>query len=309
MTSAAFAAELARHGPAGEPHGIVPSLEESFAYCRKLAQTHYENFVVASRFLPRPLRQHFANVYAYCRWSDDLADETSSTDESLALLDWWESQLDECYSGRATHPVFVALAHTVRDFDIPPQPLHDLLSAFRQDQRVSRYESFADLLDYCRRSANPVGRLVLYLGRSHDDESGRLSDSICTGLQLANFWQDVAGDWQRGRLYVPLEDCHRFGYSEEDFAAGRCNAAFERLMDFEVARAEKWLRAGLPLVERLPSWLAGDIWLIIHGGLKILKKIRSVRFDVWSRRPKVSRWDQTRLLVGYLLRRMTAGRA
>jgi squalene synthase HpnC len=308
MTAAGFATELARHGPAGELGGVAPSLEESFAYCRHLAETHYENFVVASRLLPRPLRQHFANVYAYCRWSDDLADETSGREESLSLLDWWEGQLEECYAGRAVHPVFVALAHTVREFEIPLQPLRDLLSAFRQDQLVARYETFADLLDYCRHSANPVGRLVLYLGRSHDNERGRLADSICTGLQLANFWQDVAEDWRRGRVYIPAEDCRRFGFAEADFATGRSTAAFERLMAFEVARAEEYLRSGLPLVDRLPGWLAGDIWLIAHGGLKILAKIRSVRYDVWCRRPTVSRWDQTKLLVGYLVRRLMAGR-
>ena len=308
MTSAAFAAELARHGPASKPRAGVATLDDSFAYCRRLARTHYENFVVASRLLPRPLRQHFANIYAYCRWADDLADETSSSDESLALLDWWEGQLGECYAGRATHPVFVALAHTVREFEIPAEPLRDLLSAFRQDQRVTRYETFTDTIDYCRRSANPVGRLVLCLGQVHNDERGRLSDSICTGLQLANFWQDVAADWRRGRLYVPLEDCRRFGFGETDFAAGKANIAFQRLMEFEVARAEEWLRAGLPLVERLPAWLAADIWLITHGGLKILEKIRAVQFDVWSRRPTVSRWDQTKLLAGFLMRRMRARR-
>ncbi|HVX13812.1 MAG TPA: squalene synthase HpnC [Pirellulales bacterium] len=308
MTSAAFTAELARHGPASTPRSVVVSLDESFAYCRALAETHYENFVVASRLLPRPLRQHFANVYAYCRWADDLADETSDTTESLTLLDWWESQLDECYAGRPRHPVFVALAHTVRTFDIPADPLRDLLDAFRQDQHVVRYETFDELLDYCRRSANPVGRLVLYLGRSHDDERGRLSDSICTGLQLANFWQDVAHDWRRGRIYVPQEDCRRHGYDEADFAAGRSNVAFRGLMEGQVARAEEWLRAGLPLVERLPGWLSGDVWLMAHGGLKILQKIRAVEFDVWSQRPVVSRWDQMKLLAGLLVRRLSTGR-
>ncbi|MGH7138063.1 MAG: squalene synthase HpnC [Pirellulales bacterium] len=308
MAAAGFAAELARHGPAGTSGRAAPSLDESFAYCRRLAKTHYENFVVASRLLPRRLRQHFANVYAYCRWSDDLADETSTPEESLALLEWWEGQLDDCFAGRATHPVFVALGQTVREFDIPPKPFHDLLSAFRRDQTVQRYETFAELLDYCRRSANPVGRLVLYLGRVHDDERGELADSICTGLQLANFWQDVAEDRRRGRVYIPLEDCRRFGIGEADFAAAEAIAAFQRLMEYEVARAEEWLRAGLPLVDRLPGWLAGDIWLIAQGGLTILDKIRAVQFDVCTRRPKVSRWDQTKLLTGYLVRRIAAGR-
>lgn len=307
MAAADFAMELTRHGPAGEAGGRAPSLDESLAYCRQLAQTHYENFVVASRLLPRSLRQHFANVYAYCRWSDDLADEIGNHEESLALLDWWEGQLTACFAGQVTHPVFVALRQTVREFDIPAQPFHDLLGAFRQDQSVRRYERFTDLLGYCRRSANPVGRIVLFLGRSHDEERGRLSDSICTGLQLANFWQDVAADWRRGRVYIPLEDCRRFGCDESDLAAGRANAATTRLLEFEVRRAEEWLRAGLPLVERLPGWLAGDIWLMTHGGLKILAKIRSVRFDVWTRRPRVSRWDQVGLFAGYAFRRLFSG--
>lgn len=308
MAADGFAAELARHGPAGVGGRAAPSLDESFAYCRSLAKTHYENFVVASRLLPRRLRQHFANVYAYCRWSDDLADETSTPEESLALLEWWEGQLDECFAGRATHPVYVALGQTVREFGIPPEPFHDLLSAFRQDQIVRHYETFAELLDYCRRSANPVGRLVLYLGRVHDDERGELADRICTGLQLANFCQDLGEDRRRGRAYIPLEDCRRFGFGEADRPPGEAIANFQRLMEYEVVRAEEWLRGGLPLVDRLPGWLAGDIWLITQGGLKILDKIRAVQFDVWTRRPTVSRWDQTTLLTGYLVRRLAAGR-
>jgi squalene synthase HpnC len=295
--------------PVGDSGSVsAPSLEASFAYCRRLARQHYENFVVASRLLPRSLRQHFANVYAYCRWADDLADETESAEQSLALLDWWEGQLDECYAGRANHPVFVALRQTVTQFDVPADPFRALLSAFRQDQRVNRYQTYEELLDYCRRSANPVGRLVLYLGGIRDAERGALSDAICTGLQLANFWQDVAADWGRGRIYLPLEDCRRFGFDEADFTKGRSTAAFKELMAFEVDRAEKSLRSGLSLVEQLPRWLAGDIWLIAHGGLTVLKKIRRVDFDVWSRRPTVSRWDQARLLGGYLMQRIVAGR-
>jgi squalene synthase HpnC len=308
MKLAAFAEELARHGPSNRRGAVAPSLAESFAYCRSLAQSHYENFVVASRLLPHRLRQHFANVYAFCRWADDLADETGDAGQSLALLDWWQNELGECYAGQAAHPVFIALDHTIREFDIPPEPFNALLSAFRQDQHIHRYQTFDDLLDYCRRSANPVGRLVLYLGEVHEEPLGELSDFICTGLQLANFWQDVAADWRRGRIYVPLEDCRRYGYDEADFAEGVCNPTFQRLMAFQVERAEEWLRMGLPLVGRLPGWLAGDIWLIAQGGLKVLKKIRAVEFDVWSRRPKVSRWDQVWLLGGYLARRITAAK-
>jgi squalene synthase HpnC len=306
MCSQAFAADLASFGPAAlsSAQGArrIPSPAESRAYCRRLARSHYENFQVASWLLPRALRPHFYHVYAYCRWADDLADETGDRQRSLELLDWWEEQLCECYAGRAKHPVFIALRETIAEFAIPQAPFADLLVAFRQDQRQTRYETFDDLLGYCRNSANPVGRLVLYLGRSHDEARGRLSDSVCTGLQLANFWQDVAGDWQRGRIYLPMADCRSFGYNESDFAAGQSTAEFRRLLAFEVDRAERWLRDGLPLVEQLPGRLRGDVWLFVHGGLKILDRIRAIDYDVWRRRPQVSRSDQLRLLAGCLWR-------
>lgn len=302
MTRAAFAAELAAFGPQAAP--TRTSLTEARAYCRRLARAHYENFSVASWLLPRALRPHFYHVYAYCRWSDDLADETGDRRASLALLDWWQQQLDDCYAGHASHPVFVALGETIRAFDIPRQPLADLLSAFHQDQHIDRYETFDELLDYCRRSANPVGRIVLFLGRAHDERRGRLSDAICTGLQLANFWQDVANDWDRGRVYLPLADCRRFGYGETDFVARRTSPEFRKLLAFEVDRAEQWLFDGLPLADELPRSLRGDVWLIAQGGLKILQKIRQADFDVWSRRPRVTRADQTGLVAGWLARRL-----
>jgi squalene synthase HpnC len=305
-TQTIFAAELARYGPAAEGFAAttaVPTLDDSRAYCRRLARTHYENFRVASWLLPRTLRAHFYHIYAYCRWADDLADETGDRARSLGLLEWWEKQLLACYAGQCRHPVFVALGETIREYEIPPQPFLDLLTAFRQDQRVDRYETFDDLLGYCRNSANPVGRLVLYLGRSHDEFRGRLSDSVCTGLQLANFWQDVANDWLRRRLYLPLADCRRFGYNEADLDSRTATAEFRRLLAFEVERAEAWLREGLPLVERVPAALGADVWLFVHGGLRILERIRAIDYDVWARRPKVSRFDQARLLAGCLWRR------
>jgi squalene synthase HpnC len=304
--STTFAAELARYGPAaGEfSEGNVPTLGDSRAYCRRLARTHYENFTVASWLLPRSLRPHFYHIYAYCRWADDLADEIGEAEQSLRLLDWWEEQLRACYAGECRHPVFVALGETIREFDIPPQPFLDLLTAFRQDQCLDHYETFDDLLGYCRNSANPVGRLVLYLGRSHDDVRVRLSDSICTGLQLANFWQDLGNDWlQRRRLYLPLADCRRFGYNEADLDRRVATVEFRRLLAFEVDRAEAWLREGLPLVEQVPAPLGADVWLFIHGGLRILERIRAIDYDVWTRRPKVSRLDQARLVAGCIWRR------
>ena len=226
----------------------------------------------------------------------------------LELLDWWEEQLLDCYRGAPPwHPVMVALGETIRDFEIPAEPFCDLLVAFRQDQLVNRYESFDDLLGYCRNSANPVGRLVLYLGRAHTAENVELSDSICTGLQLANFWQDVAVDWRRGRCYLPFERLRAQGINEQELAAGRATPALRQVLAAEVDRAERWLRAGLPLVGRVPRWLQIDLSLFIHGGLAILSAIRRAEFDVWTARPTVSRGAQLRLLSGALARQLFGG--
>ena len=292
-----FAADLQLYGPQTDRPKLL-SPRQSRRYCRRLAKEHYENFTVASRLLPRRIRPHFCNVYAYCRWADDLADETGDPQRSLELLDWWEGQLRDCYAGKTVHPVFVALAETVRQFEIPVEPFVDLLVAFRQDQRVTRYETFDQLLEYCRYSANPVGRLVLYLGRCCTPQRVRLSDSICTGLQLANFWQDVARDWDRGRIYLPQVDCRRFGFQEEDFARGECNQAFRRLLAAQAEQAEGWLRRGLPLVGLMPSELRLDVALFIHGGLAILDAVRRQDYDVWTRRPVVSKMKKLRILAG-----------
>lgn len=291
-----FAADLQLYGPRTDRPKLL-SPRRSRRYCRRLAKRHYENFTVASRLLPRRLRQHFCNVYAYCRWADDLADETGDPEQSLELLGWWERQLRDCYAGKTVHPVFVALEDTIRRFEIPVEPLVDLLVAFRQDQQVTRYETFDQLLGYCRYSANPVGRLVLYLGRCCTPRRVRLADSICTGLQLANFWQDVARDWDRGRIYLPQVDCRRFGYREEDFARRECNPAFRRLLAAQVEEAEVWLRRGLPLVGLVPSELQLDVALFIYGGLAILDAIRRQDYDVWTRRPIVSKMKKLRILA------------
>ena len=182
-----------------------PSLEEARAYCRRPADTHYENFHVASWFLPERLRPHFHSIYAYCRIADDLGDEVGNREQSLALLDLWGEQLDACYRGEARHPVFVALAETIKACDIPKEPFADLLVAFRQDQTVTRYETMDDVLAYCHYSANPVGRLVLYACGYRDAEKFLLSDFTCSALQLANFWQDVRADYTKDRIYLPLD--------------------------------------------------------------------------------------------------------
>jgi len=267
----------------------APSLEAAREYCRRLARSHYENFSVASWFLPARLRQHFFNLYAYCRISDDLGDEVGDTVASLQLLDEWEGELNACYDGQPRHPVFVALAETVRMFEIPKQEFADLLTAFRQDQTVTRYESLGDLLGYCRNSANPVGHLVLYLCGYKDEERQRLSDYTCTALQLANFWQDVTADYAKGRIYLPLEDLRRFGVSEEEIRDGRNTPAFREMMRFEVARAREWFKQGLPLVRKVSPELAVDIELFSRGGLEILNAIERRDYGVLGRRPAISK--------------------
>src|SRR5271156_1760870 len=237
---------------------VAPSLEQAREYCRRLARTHYENFSVASWLLPKHLRQDFLNVYAYCRISDDLGDEVGDANQSLALLDEWQTELDACYQGTPRHPVFVALADTVRKFSIPRHEFSDLLIAFRQDQTVTRFETFNDVLAYCRYSANPVGHLVLYLCGYRDPERQQLSDFTCTALQLANFWQDVTVDYAKGRIYLPLEDLRRFSVTEEDISAQSNTPAFCAMMQFEVERARDWFERGLPLIAQVDRELAVD---------------------------------------------------
>ncbi|MDX1944699.1 MAG: squalene synthase HpnC [Pirellulaceae bacterium] len=306
-----LAEELRRYGP--DTDHPTPTLHEARAYCRQLAESHYENFTVASRLFPSHLQQHLCNVYAYCRWADDLADETPDPARSLELLAWWEGELgainkppaplSPCGRGAGgeglsrQHPVFIALAETIREFAIPQKPFSDLLVAFRRDQEQSRYATFADLLTYCQCSANPVGQIVLALGRSTTDENARLSDSICTGLQLANFCQDVARDWKRGRVYLPQDECHAVGWSEARFAVGKCDDAFRELLKQQVERAEKFLLAGQPLVEHVGRDLRLPVRLFVTGGLAILAAIRLAGYDVLSRRPTVSRWTKLRLLA------------
>lgn len=276
---------------------VAPSLEESRAYCRRLARSHYENFSVATWFLPERLRQHFFNVYAYCRISDDLGDEVGNAAASLALLDQWQGELDACYSGSPRHPVFVALAETVRAFDIPEAEFSNLLAAFRQDQTVTRYETFDDLLGYCRNSANPVGHLVLYLCGYRDGQRQALSDFTCTALQLANFWQDVSIDYAKGRIYLPLEDLRRFGASEADLAANRNTPQFCALLEFEVARAREWFDRGLPLVGMVDRELATDLELFTRGGQEILRAIEQQGFAVLGRRPSISKTRKLALVA------------
>lgn len=287
----------------------APSLLEAQEFCRRLARSHYENFSVASWFLPARLRQHFFNVYAYCRISDDLGDEVGNREASLRLLQEWESELDACYAGVPRHPVFVALAETVLAFDIPKQPFVDLLTAFRSDQRVTRYPTFGDVLEYCHYSANPVGRLVLYLCGYRDEERQALSDFTCTALQLANFWQDVSSDYLRGRIYLPLEDLARFNVSEEDIASERNTPAFRQMMKFEVARAREWFDKGLPLVKKVDRELAIDLELFSRGGQEILNAIERQDNAVLGKRPAISKSRKLALVARAAVGKCLGGRA
>jgi squalene synthase HpnC len=254
--------------------------------------------------LPKSLRQHFYNVYSYCRISDDLGDETGDTSVSLRLLDEWESELNACYEGSPRHPVFVALAGTVREFNIPKETFADLLTAFRQDQRIARYQTFDDLLGYCRYSANPVGHLVLYLGGYRDAERQQLSDFTCTALQLANFWQDVSPDYQKGRIYLPLEDLRNYGVSESDIANRNNSPQFLEMMRFEVQRAREWFERGLPLVDRVSRELATDIELFSRGGQEILNAIERENYAVLGNRPVISQSRKLALVARAALHKL-----
>jgi squalene synthase HpnC len=276
---------------------VAPSPEQAREYCRRLARSHYENFSVATWFLPARLRQDFFNVYAYCRISDDLGDEVGDTSASLRLMDEWEAELNACYSGQPRHPVFVALAETIQKFHIPKQEFADLLTAFRQDQTITRYETFTDLLGYCRYSANPVGHLVLYLGGYSDHERQQLSDYTCTALQLANFWQDVSTDYSKGRIYLPLEDLRRFGVSEAEIRDDQNSPAFRKMMSFEVKRAREWFAQGLTLPSKVSRDLALDIELFSRGGLEILNAIERKHYAVLGARPSISKTRKLALVA------------
>jgi squalene synthase HpnC len=286
--------ELARFGPAVDYRPV--SVAEAQLYCRRLAKTNYENFTVASRLFPRRLYQHLCNVYAYCRWADDLADE-STPEQATELLDWWQRELDAAYAGEARHPVFIALRATIQQFALPREPLADLLLAFRRDQVQQRYETLDDLLSYCEKSANPVGRIVLYLGESARDDSFELSDSICTGLQLANFWQDVKRDYDKGRIYIPQSLCRTRGWDDARFAVGECDDAFRELLAPLLDDAERRIEAVSELIRRVHPDLRLPIRLFAAGGRAVLAAIRKSRYDVWSHRPTVGRLMKLRILA------------
>ena len=300
MTDRRFEDELLRYGP--QAGGIIMTVEEANSYCRRLASSHYENFSVVSFLLPRELRQHFCNLYAYCRWADDLADEVGTSQDRLELLAWWRHELRACLDGQVRHPVFIALLPTIQQFAIPETPFFALLDAFERDQHQTHYATHEDVLNYCKCSANPVGHLVLHLGRCHTPANVLLSDSICTGLQLANFLQDVAEDLDRGRIYLPRESWGQFNYTEECFRQRICDDRWQSLMKVEVERASDYFYHGWPLVDQLPKELRFQIDIVVRGGLAILQAIRDLRYDVWTARPTIGKLRQLNLAAGSWLR-------
>jgi squalene synthase HpnC len=271
--------------------------KEAFSYCEKLARTHYENFTVGSLFVPKNLRQHLYSIYAFCRWSDDLGDETGDPARAYRLLDDWENQLNSCYKGKAEHPIYQALLETIAEFHLPKEPFWRLIQAFKQDQVKTRYQTFLEVLDYCKNSANPVGHLVLYLFGYCDEERQKLSDLTCTALQLANFWQDTAVDLQKGRIYIPLEDMQRFEVSEPDLHQSTAGKNFKKLMAFETERTRDMFIKGMKLIQMVNGVLKIDLRAFTKGGIAVLDGIKKIDYDVLLKRPVVPRRLKLKILI------------
>jgi squalene synthase HpnC len=282
------------------------SPDQALSYTRWLSTNHYENFHIVSFLLPRHLHQDFYNVYAFCRWSDDLGDEIGDTAESLRLLAWWRGELHAMYGGKPpTHPVFVALSGTADRLRLPIDPFDNLITAFVQDQTVTRYQDWDGVLGYCVNSANPVGRLVLMLCGYRDEERYQLSDATCTALQLANFWQDVTVDLGKDRVYLPLHLFRQHGYTVEELFARQYTPAFRKVMVDAVDYAESLFHQGLPLIGKLNRRLSLDIDLFSRGGLQVLHKIRAQDYNVLASRPAISKSERAWLLLQSLFRLAT----
>jgi phytoene synthase len=277
---------------------------EAFAWCEKLTRSHYENFPVGSLLIPRAKRRHVHSIYAFARLADDFADEgdekSCRPDERLAALDDWERQLGACYRGEATHPVFIALAETARELSLPDHLLRDLLSAFKQDVVKHRYLNFAELLDYCRRSANPVGRLILHLFDYRDEDRAALADEICTALQLTNFWQDVSVDLKKNRIYLPADEMARFKVTEEDLFARRFTPDYAALLSFQVARTREIFARGRKLPELVSGRLRYELRLTWYGGVRILEQIAQNGYNTLAERPRLTTGDKFALLTRML---------
>jgi squalene synthase HpnC len=270
------------------------NVRAAYAVCRRLARRHYENFPTASLLVPRDKRDALAAIYAFARCADDLADEPG-VEGRLEQLAEWRAKLQDCFSGKADHPVFVALRDTVGRYELSRENLENLLRAFESDVLVNRHASFPSLLAYCKLSANPVGRLVLELFGHREPPLFELSDNICTALQLTNFWQDVAVDFARGRVYLPQEDMARFNYTLDDLRAQRADARWRELLAYEIARTRELFERGRALPEAVRPELRRQLRLTWLGGMAILTRIEAVSYDVFRRRPSLSKWDFLRL--------------
>jgi squalene synthase HpnC len=270
----------------------------AYQYCERIAREHYENFPVASWVLPAAMRPHIAAIYAFARRADDFADEPGLADkERLRLLDEWGAKLDARTPGSTDEDlIFQALEHTIRTHNLPRTLFHDLLSAFRQDVVTRRYQTWGDVLDYCRRSANPVGRLVLRVAGHDHPALDAQSDAVCTALQLTNFWQDLAIDWQRGRLYVPLDDVNRTGARESDLDARRITPAWASVLESVAGRTRQLFEAGRGIADATSGRLRWELRLTWLGGSRILEKTETVGFDVFNRRPRLTAGDAPALL-------------
>lgn len=277
------------------------SVDSAYQFCERLARSHYENFPVGSFLVPKRLRVHFYSIYSFARVADDFADEDYdkgySEQDRLDLLMQWREMLKQCVESKATHPVFIALGETIKEFDLPVRLFEDLLSAFMQDVATRRYESFDQLKDYCRRSANPVGRLILLLFGQRSEKLAEWSDSISTALQLANHWQDVSIDLGKDRIYIPAEDLSRFDLSEDDLKQLRLDERFRHLMKFEVERARSLLVEGKPLCAALNGRLGLELRAIWSAGERILDRIEKNRYDVFGGRPVITRADKLRIIL------------
>jgi squalene synthase HpnC len=300
--------------PATVKMAFAPAVDTATAqqFTWNLAHTHYENFSVVSALLPRSLRQDFCNVYAFCRIADDLGDEVPDRDQSLRMLERFRQQTEAMFAGRADTLVFAALESTVKKYDVPVKPFLDLIDAFEQDQRIDRYQTWDQLRDYCRRSADPVGRLVLYLAGYRDEQRQQLSDFTCTGLQLANFWQDVRRDLQdRNRIYLPRESMDQFNITEDQLHEGRCDDSYRRCIAFEVDRTQALFDQGDALLPMLDEKIRPQVNLFGQGGKAILQAIRRQNFDTLTSRPVLSKWQKGQLvfkaMAGRLTQILTAG--
>jgi phytoene synthase len=278
------------------------TVPQAFQFCERLTRDHYENFPVASFLVPREKRPHVCAIYSFARIADDYADEPGLTPaERVDSIAEWEEQLIDSYRGHAHHPVLVALRETVDRFEIPVDLFQNLLRAFRSDVTTHRYESFEDVLEYCENSANPIGRLMLLLFNYRSESTMEFSDSICTALQLTNFWQDVTVDLKKDRVYIPLTDIREFGYSEEELVDLQCSQAFKDLMCFQVERTEQMFQDGKPLLSEVGSDLRMELKLTWKGGMRILKKIERQDYDVLTLRPSLSWLDKTSILTSSLV--------